>query len=248
MPYLRWGDMGKLFSSSFKSVATSSIFLRLRGFLSIDIDISDLQVNQCNNPNKLEIMSYNQHLRQYYPFVRNSKPTEEEQYSQIEAFHGSHKCHVHSMRCVYRPVTMNVATAVNLNYNHYSNTSSYTNGSSGAGPAIISKNLRVISGWKRGAYECKCKDGFYSGPHPQGFNGSIMEVAYQEYRENISSFFMDSFVCLRCAPGCATCTGPDPCLASYNWVFRFVEIWYFSCRVVCIFAHCIPLSFKTYRK
>lgn len=240
--------MGKLFSSSFKSVATSSIFLRLRGFLSIDIDISDLQVNQCNNPNKLEIMSYNQHLRQYYPFVRNSKPTEEEQYSQIEAFHGSHKCHVHSMRCVYRPVTMNVATAVNLNYNHYSNTSSYTNGSSGAGPAIISKNLRVISGWKRGAYECKCKDGFYSGPHPQGFNGSIMEVAYQEYRENISSFFMDSFVCLRCAPGCATCTGPDPCLASYNWVFRFVEIWYFSCRVVCIFAHCIPLSFKTYRK
>nr|XP_029714675.1 probable G-protein coupled receptor CG31760 isoform X1 [Aedes albopictus] len=192
----------------------------LRGFLSIDIDISDLQVNQCNNPNKLEIMSYNQHLRQYYPFVRNSKPTEEEQFSQIEAFHGSHKCHVHSMRCVYRPVVTNVATAVNLNYNHYSNTSSYTNGSSGGGSAIISKNLRVINGWKRGAYECKCRDGFYSGPHPQGFNGSIMEVAYQEYRDNVSSFFMDSFVCLRCAPGCALCTGPEPCLASYNWVFR----------------------------
>lgn len=192
----------------------------LRGFLSIDIDISDLQVNQCENPNKLDVMSYHQHLRQYYPYVRNIKLTDEEQYSQIEAFHESHKCHVHSMRCVYRPVVTNVATAVNVNYNHYSNTSSFINASSSGSLAIISKNLRIINGWTRGAYECKCRDGFYSGPHPRGFNGSIMEVAYQEYRDNISTYYMDVFVCVRCAPGCATCTGPEPCLARYNWVFR----------------------------
>ncbi|XP_052563486.1 probable G-protein coupled receptor CG31760 [Culex pipiens pallens] len=192
----------------------------LRGFLSIDIDISDLQVNQCDNANKLEIMSYNYHLRQYYPFVRNIKLSEEnEQLNQIEAFHGSHKCHVHSMRCVYRPVSV-TAAAINMNYNHYSNTSSFTNATGGSGAAMISKSLRIIQGWTRGAYECKCRDGFYSLPHPQGFNGSIMEVAFQEYRDNISSYYMDVFVCVRCAPGCATCTGPEPCLASYNWVFR----------------------------
>ncbi|XP_058450108.1 probable G-protein coupled receptor CG31760 isoform X3 [Malaya genurostris] len=209
----------------------------LRGFLSIDIDISDLQVNQCDNPSKLELMSYNHHLRQYYPFVRNIKLSDDEQLHQIEAFHGSHKCHMHSMRCVYRPVLVNIVTAVNLNYNHYSNTSSYSNvnsssssssssssgsSSSGSGStaALLKKNLKVIQGWTRGAYECKCKDGFFSAPHPRGFNGSIMEVAYQEYRDNISTYYEDVFVCVRCAPGCTTCTGPENCLASYNWVFR----------------------------
>ncbi|XP_055635409.1 probable G-protein coupled receptor CG31760 isoform X2 [Toxorhynchites rutilus septentrionalis] len=196
----------------------------LRGFLSIDIDISDLQVNQCENPNRLEVLSYNHHLRQYYPFVRSIKLSDEEQLNQIEAFHGSHKCHVHSMRCVYRPTFANVAKAVNLNYNHYSNTSSYTNSSSssnsGNSGIVIGKSLRVINGWNRGAYECKCKGGFYSSPHPRGFNGSIMEVAYQEYRDNISTYYTDVFICVRCAPGCDSCTGPEPCLASYNWVFR----------------------------
>ncbi|XP_058815924.1 probable G-protein coupled receptor CG31760 isoform X2 [Topomyia yanbarensis] len=198
----------------------------LRGFLSIDIDISDLQVNQCDNPNKLELMSYNHHLRQYYPFVRNIKLSDEDQLHQIEAFHGSHKCHVHSMRCVYRPVFVNVVTAVNLNYNHYSNTSSFSNAnsssssSSGSTAAMIKKNLKIIQGWTRGAYECRCKDGFFSAPHPRGFNGSIMEVAYQEYRDNISTYYEDVFVCVRCAPGCVTCAGPEKCLANYNWIFR----------------------------
>ncbi|XP_055590502.1 probable G-protein coupled receptor CG31760 isoform X2 [Uranotaenia lowii] len=189
----------------------------LRAFLSIDIDVSNLQVNQCESPSRFEIMSYNHHLRQYYPFVRSSRLSQDEQLNQIEAFHGSHKCHLHSMYCEYRPSMTNVATVVNPNYHHIGNGS--TN-SSGGPSAIINKSLRVVNGWIRGSYECKCKDGFYSLHHPKGFNGSIMEVAFQEYRDNISTYYMDVFVCVRCAPGCATCRGPQPCLASYNWAFR----------------------------
>lgn len=49
-----------------------------------------------------------------------------------------------------------------------------------------------------------------------------MEVAYQEYQDNISMYYEDVFRCLPCAPGCIHCTGPEPCLAHYNWPFRFV--------------------------
>lgn len=47
-----------------------------------------------------------------------------------------------------------------------------------------------------------------------------MEVAYKEYRDNISSYYGDVFRCIRCAEGCSTCTSAAPCLASYNWAFR----------------------------
>ncbi|XP_058056511.1 probable G-protein coupled receptor CG31760 [Anopheles bellator] len=188
----------------------------IRGFLSIDININDLQVNQCNNPNRFEILSYNQHLRQYYPFVRNLRLGEDEQLRQIEAFHGSHKCHVHSMRCEYRPVVTSVVSSSQ----GFNGSLASANGTSGLVLAATNPYQTVISGWTRGAYQCKCKDGFYSFRHPDGFNGSIMEVAYQEYRDNVSYYYKEVFVCVRCAPGCATCTGPEPCLASYNWAFR----------------------------
>ncbi|XP_049535012.1 probable G-protein coupled receptor CG31760 [Anopheles darlingi] len=206
----------------------------IRGFLSIDIDINDLQVNQCNNPNRFEILSYNQHLRQYYPFVRNLKTGEDEQLRQIEAFHGSHKCHVHSMRCEYRPVVTSVISSsaslpptVN-GTGGLAATLGAVNGTVGAGGSVAASVVlavpnpyqTVINGWTRGAYQCKCKDGFYSVRHRDGFNGSIMEVAYEEYRNNISTFYRDEFVCVRCASGCATCRGPQACLASYNWAFR----------------------------
>ncbi|XP_058121445.1 probable G-protein coupled receptor CG31760 [Anopheles coustani] len=215
----------------------------IRGFLSIDIDISDLQVNQCNNPNRFEILSYNQHLRQYYPFVRNLKLGEDEQMRQIEAFHGSHKCHAHSMRCEYRPVVTSVITgpspltmslsngssalasfAASSSLSSSSTSSSSINGTGGMGPSVVvaagNPMQTVINGWTRGAYQCRCRDGYYSFRHPDGFNGSIMEVAYQEYRTNYSTYYKEVFVCVRCAPGCATCTGPEPCLASYDWAFR----------------------------
>lgn len=59
----------------------------MKGFLSIDIDISELQVNQC----------YQSQLEEYY-HARNSKLNHyAELLNQIEAFHGSHKCHSDSM-------------------------------------------------------------------------------------------------------------------------------------------------------
>lgn len=74
--------------------------------------------------------------------------------------------------------------------------------------------------WIRGAYQCICRPGFYSTRHRDGFNGTVMEVAYKEYRDNISTYYGEVFRCNRCAEGCATCTSPAPCLATYNWAFR----------------------------
>lgn len=88
-------------------------------------------------------------------------------------------------------------------------------------PQYLNNNrLSTINGWTRGSYQCLCKQGFYSIRHPDGFNGTIMEVAYEEFESNTSSFYMDSFLCLPCMEGCTSCTGPTPCLASYNWPFR----------------------------
>ncbi|KAF4522946.1 hypothetical protein B566_EDAN012641 [Ephemera danica] len=44
--------------------------------------------------------------------------------------------------------------------------------------------------------------------------------AWLERESNTSSVYDTRFRCLRCAPGCANCTGPEPCLADYNWPFR----------------------------
>lgn len=41
-------------------------------------------------------------------------------------------------------------------------------------------------------------------------------------KENKSDFYEKAFRCLRCAPGCARCKGPEPCLATYNWPFRYL--------------------------
>lgn len=159
----------------------------MRGFLSIDIDVSELQVNQCDlTPQQREI----------YKNYRHNKFTTvniDEQLNQIEAFHGSNKCHSKSMKCEYR--------MINTNFQ-------------------LTRGIVNTNNWLRGAYQCLCKQGFYSLRHPNGFNGTIMEVAYQEFKENISTYYEDVFRCLPCAPGCVHCLGPSPCLASYNWPFR----------------------------
>lgn len=60
---------------------------RIKGFLSIDIDISELHVNQCDKSQ----------LEEYY-HARNSKLNHyPDMLNQVEAFHGSHKCHNVSM-------------------------------------------------------------------------------------------------------------------------------------------------------
>lgn len=60
----------------------------MRGFLSIDIDINELQVNQCSAPTYLY----------EYQAIRNGKPVQhDEAFNQMDAFHESHKCHLDSM-------------------------------------------------------------------------------------------------------------------------------------------------------
>ncbi|KAI8439337.1 hypothetical protein MSG28_013161 [Choristoneura fumiferana] len=46
-------------------------------------------------------------------------------------------------------------------------------------------------------------------------------IAYQEFKEN-NGFenWSEPYECLQCQPGCETCRGPEPCLATYNWPFR----------------------------
>ncbi|XP_063365631.1 probable G-protein coupled receptor CG31760 isoform X1 [Cydia amplana] len=131
------------------------------GVVSLDIDISNLEINQCE------------------------MPTND---NQIYSFHGTHKCHNETTFCEYKP----------------------------------NREVGVRhAGWARGSYVCRCRDGYYSTHHPDGFNGSLVEVAYQEYKENNGlENWSEPYQCLQCQPGCETCRGPEPCLATYNWPFR----------------------------
>lgn len=73
---------------------------RMRGFLSIDIDINELQVNQCSAPTYLY----------EYQAIRNGKPVQhDEVFNQMDAFHESHKCHVDSME-VWNAFTIQAAS------------------------------------------------------------------------------------------------------------------------------------------
>lgn len=51
----------------------------------------------------------------------------------------------------------------------------------------------------------------------------FLSAAWKEMQENISDSYVKTFRCLRCAPGCAKCKGPEPCLATYHWPFRYLE-------------------------
>lgn len=70
-----------------------------------------------------------------------------------------------------------------------------------------------------------------------------MEVAYKEYRDNISKYYEEVFQCTRCAEGCDTCTSDAPCLASYNWAFRISLL---SISIMCA-GFTIALACYLYR-
>ncbi|XP_050476291.1 probable G-protein coupled receptor CG31760 isoform X5 [Bombus flavifrons] len=156
----------------------------IREFLSVDIDISGLEVNQCdasslNNEN--EVLS-----------------------NQIASFKGTHKCHTDTTQCEYQSPN----NRINEN--------------------------GVGAGWAKGAYVCKCRKGYYStSQHQSVFDGILVEAAWKEMQENISDAYVTVFRCLRCAPGCAKCKGPEPCLATYNWPFR-ISLLSFS--IFCVFG------------
>ncbi|XP_033609513.1 probable G-protein coupled receptor CG31760 isoform X2 [Cryptotermes secundus] len=128
----------------------------VKGFLSLDIDVSGLEVNQCDLSSG--------------PKLSN----------QIEVLRGTHKCHNDTTQCVFRPGL----------------------------------------GWMRGGYQCVCRHGFYSLRQKGVFNGSLVEAAWLEHEQNVSSLYHQMFRCLKCAPGCETCHNNAPCLATYNWPFR----------------------------
>ncbi|KAI9583866.1 hypothetical protein GQX74_010201 [Glossina fuscipes] len=163
----------------------------LRGFISIDIDVTGLRVNQCEAPvyrfNYQQMQSRRLHLADAQAI---------DAINDIQAFHKSHKCHRQTMMCDYRLPTAESPTIT------------------------TSKILSTPYTWSRGAYQCLCKRGYYSVRHPDGFNGTIMEIAWKEHQDNISNYYADVFTCLKCAPGCDACSGPEPCLADYNWPFR----------------------------
>ncbi|KAM8716097.1 hypothetical protein ACLKA7_003046 [Drosophila subpalustris] len=173
----------------------------LRGFISVDIDVTSLRVNQCD-ATPFRFSSQQHLLRQRQPSRRSTvvaaNNNNVDTINDLQAFHSSHKCHRASMVCDYRQPSAET-------------------------PALSSGKILAgmsSSSWSRGAYQCLCKRGFYSLRHPDGFNGTIMEIAWQEHQDNISNYYSDVFKCMPCAPGCDTCTGPEPCLANYHWPFR----------------------------
>ncbi|XP_041982226.1 probable G-protein coupled receptor CG31760 [Aricia agestis] len=133
-----------------------------KGVVSLDVDISSLEINQCEDY------------------------SDEQNDNQIYSFHGTHKCPNETTYCSYR----------------------------------ANRDAGRHAGWARGAYVCKCRPGYYSPTHPEGFNGSLVEVAYQEWEEGGAARWSAAYSCVPCAPGCDACRGPEPCLATYNWPFR----------------------------
>eukprot|EP00099_Drosophila_melanogaster_P003137 NP_001162962.1 uncharacterized protein Dmel_CG31760, isoform B [Drosophila melanogaster] len=181
----------------------------LRGFISIDIDVSTLRVNQCeaepypfgSRRQKMQQLQTHNRLGARRSLFLGSRmgAIDESTINDLQAFHSSHKCHRTSMVCDYRQPSAETPTVT--------------------GGKLLT-TLTGSSSWTRGSYQCLCRGGFYSLRHPDGFNGTIMEIAWQEQQDNISNYYSEVFKCLPCAPGCDTCTGPEPCLANYHWPFR----------------------------
>ncbi|XP_067136225.1 probable G-protein coupled receptor CG31760 isoform X2 [Centruroides vittatus] len=75
-------------------------------------------------------------------------------------------------------------------------------------------------GWVRGAYKCKCRDGYYSATKKSVFNGTLVESAWKEKGTINSPSYDMLYVCKPCQAGCITCVDDSPCLSHYNWAFR----------------------------
>ncbi|XP_034186218.1 putative G-protein coupled receptor CG31760 isoform X3 [Osmia lignaria lignaria] len=163
----------------------------IREFLSVDIDISGLEVNQCD--------------------VSSQTSANEALSNQIASFKGTHKCHNDTTRCEYQ----SPGNRINQN--------------------------GVGAGWVKGAYICKCRKGYYStNQHQSGFDGILVEAAWKEMQENISDSYVTEFRCMRCAPGCSKCKGPEPCLATYNWPFRITLL---SFSIFCVFGTIVLVAY-----
>ncbi|XP_076339995.1 metabotropic glycine receptor-like isoform X2 [Tachypleus tridentatus] len=84
-------------------------------------------------------------------------------------------------------------------------------------------------GFRRGAYKCQCKEGFYfplSNKSVDYFEGTEIESVFvasllednPRTKENIR--YPDSFMCFPCKPGCPSCEDDSPCTIEYNIILR----------------------------
>jgi len=154
---------------------------QLLGFLSFDVDVSRLDINQCDSD--LSVSA-----------------------SQLQTFKGTHKCHSETSQCIFEQ-------------GH---------------------------GWTRGGYKCTCKKGFYSKTDNLSFSGSLVEVAYEAKERQNDTAYNQLYVCGKCQAGCETCIDDTPCLASYNWTFRYMILTF---SLVCTLATFILMVLVyTYRK
>lgn len=103
-------------------------------------------------------------------------------------------------------------------------------------------------GWVRGAYHCRCRDGYYSPVINLGplFNGSLVEQSFQDKQDGKNPSYDFMFHCKKCAEGCDTCGDESPCLSSYNWAFRISLL---TITILCIiFTLLLGCYIYRYRK
>ncbi|KAG8037680.1 hypothetical protein G9C98_005891 [Cotesia typhae] len=238
--YMGWWTVPYLSCKTHQWIISYSVYVRqsdartgTRDFLSVDIDISGLVVNQCDQdpsssadsvPTFTSSSSSSASefvIRQHLDTSGAASPRD----NQMESFSGSHKCHNDTTQCEYR-------------------------GPSSSSSSSSSSNSSIAPGWVKGAYVCRCRDGFYSldlssaaGKELAAFDGVLVEAAWREMQTNKSDLYDKMFKCTRCAVGCMTCTGPEPCLATYHWPFR-ITLLTFS-----IFCSCgaVLLIFYVYK-
>ena len=67
-------------------------------------------------------------------------------------------------------------------------------------------------------------------------------VAYETKLRQNDEAYDQLYVCGKCQEGCETCHDDSPCLASYNWTFRYVQVCLLSSVQVKENLSCVHLK------
>ncbi|KAK7487087.1 hypothetical protein BaRGS_00021582, partial [Batillaria attramentaria] len=97
-------------------------------------------------------------------------------------------------------------------------------------------------GFRRGSYNCECRDGFYFPDTTaiiRAFNGSVIDNFFDNNGPDVET---DSFRCFRCPRGCDTCVDATPCLYEYVPAIRILVVLIIAllicgCGVLSFFTH-----------
>ncbi|XP_076303976.1 metabotropic glycine receptor-like [Tachypleus tridentatus] len=90
-------------------------------------------------------------------------------------------------------------------------------------------------GFRRGAYKCCCKEGYFFPNRTQDksvncFEGTVVEKHYvasllnDKSVENKGPKHPERFTCLPCKPGCASCVDDSSCSVEYNILLRSIVL------------------------